>query len=162
MAVDMFLKLDGIDGESTDTKHKNEIEVLSYSWGVTQTGTGGAGGGGGAGKASFDELRFVARTQKSSPKLFVACASGKHVKSGVLTVRKAGAKKFEFLTLKLTDLLVSSFEEVSPGDEGGGAPLEEIGLRFAKIRFEYTSQTATGAAGTVTAGEWDLKTNKGG
>ncbi len=161
MAIDIFLKLDGIEGESVDKQHAKEIEVLSYNWGVAQSGSTGAGGGGGAGKAVFDELRFVARLQKSSPKLFLACASGKHVKSGVLTVRKAGGKPFEFLKLTLTDLLVSSYEHLAPGEESGEA-LEEVGLRFAKIKMEYTEQSKTGAAGTVTSAEWDLKTGKGG
>jgi type VI secretion system secreted protein Hcp len=157
----MFLKLDGIDGESTDSKHKDEIEILGYGWGVAQQGTSGSGGGGGAGKATFEDLHVLARLQKSSPKLFVACASGKHVKQGVLTVRKAGAKKFEFLKITISDVLVSSFEQVAPDDEADGAPLEEVGLSFAKIRVDYTQQSATGAAGAVTSAEWDLKTGKG-
>ncbi len=161
MAIDIFLKLDGIEGESVDKQHPKEIEVLSYNWAVTQSGSIGAGGGGGAGKAVFDELRFVARLQKSSPKLFIACASGKHVKTGVLTVRKPGAKPFEFLKLTLTDVLVSSYEHLAPAEDSGGA-LEEVGLRFAKIKMEYTEQSKTGAAGGVTTAEWDLKTNKGG
>jgi type VI secretion system secreted protein Hcp len=162
MAVDMFLKLDGIDGESTDSKHKDEIEILAYGWGVAQQGTSGSGGGGGAGKAAFEDLHVLARLQKSSPKLFIACTTGKHVKQGVLTVRKAGSKKFEFLKITISDVLVSSFEQVAPDDEGGGTPLEEIGLSFAKIRVDYTQQSAKGAAGTVTSAEWDLKTGKGG
>ncbi len=161
MAIDIFLKLDGIDGESVDKAHKGEIEVLSYNWGLAQQGSTGAGGGGGAGKAVFDELRFVARLQKSSPKLFAACATGKHVKTGVLSVRKAGAKPVEFLKITLSDILVSSFEHLAPGEESGGA-LEEVGLRFAKIKIEYTEQSKTGAAGPVTSAEWDLKTGKGG
>lgn len=160
MAVDIFLKLDGIEGESADKKHKNEIDVLSYSWGLSQQGTSGAGGGGGAGKVSFHELQFVARTQKSSPKLFLTCASGKHVKTGVLTVRRAGAKQFEFLKLTLTDVLVRSFEQIAHADEADG-PLEEVGLSFAKFRIEYTQQSASGAAGGVTSAEWDLKAGKG-
>jgi type VI secretion system secreted protein Hcp len=162
MAAEMFLKIDGIDGESTDAKHKNEIEILSYGWGVAQQGASGSGGGGGAGKAAFEDLHVLARLQKSSPKLFVACASGKHVKQGVLTVRKGGAKKFEFLKITISDVLVSSFEQVGPDNEADGAPLEEIGLSFAKIRVDYTQQSATGAAGVVTSAEWDLKTGKGG
>ena len=106
MPVDMFLKLDGIDGESTDSKHKDEIEVLAYGWGVAQQGSAHAGGGGGAGKAAFEDLHILARLQKSSPKLVLACASGKHVKEGVLTVRKAGAKKSEFLKITISDVLV--------------------------------------------------------
>jgi len=85
MAVDYFLKLDGIPGESTDAKHKDEIDTLAFSWGVSQSGSSGPGGGGGAGKAVFEDLLVVARTSKASPKLLLACASGQHIKTAVLT-----------------------------------------------------------------------------
>ncbi len=161
MAIEMFLKLDGIDGESTDAKHKNEIEILSYHWGVSQQGSPtGAASSRAAGRAAFDELRLAAHMQKSSPKLFLACASGKQIKTGVLTVRKPGPKKFEFLKLSFEGLIVSSFEQGAHEDEVGGVPLEEIGLRFGKIRIDYTQHSATGAAGGVTEAEWDLKTGR--
>ncbi|MGH3042713.1 MAG: Hcp family type VI secretion system effector, partial [Gaiellaceae bacterium] len=81
MAVDYFLKVDGIPGESADSKHKGEIDVLAFSWGVSQSGSPVPGGGGGAGKADFEDLLVVARTSKASPLLWEACASGKHIKS---------------------------------------------------------------------------------
>ena len=90
MAFDCFLKLDGIEGESHDSKHKNEIDVQSWSWGQSQTGTHGSGGGGGAGKVSMQDFHFVMGVNKSSPKLMLACATGEHIKKAVLTCRKAG------------------------------------------------------------------------
>src|SRR5213593_2324488 len=83
-AVDYFLKLDGIEGESQDAKHKGEIDLESWSWGETQTGTMHAGGGGGAGKVQMQDFHFVMKVNKSSPKLMLACASGEHIKSATL------------------------------------------------------------------------------
>ena len=89
-AVDYFLKFDGIKGESTDSKHKDEIDVESWSWGETQTGTQGPGGGGGAGKVQMQDFHFVMQLNRSSPLLAKACATGQHIKSATLTTRKAG------------------------------------------------------------------------
>ena len=109
---DAFLKLDGIEGESTDAKHKNEIQVLSFGFGVTRSGgpgSGAGGAGGGAGKAQFHDFFFTANTQKSTPKLLLAAASGQHLKSAILSVRRAGGTKQEFLKWTLSDVLVSCF-----------------------------------------------------
>ena len=96
MAVDSFLKLDGIPGESADARHKGEIDVLAFSWGVSRAGSSGAGGGGGAGKAIFEDLLVVARTSKASPKLWQACATGQHLKGAVLACRKPGKNRSSF------------------------------------------------------------------
>src|SRR5215210_8773554 len=109
MAVDYFLKIDGVAGESKDSKHKDEIELEAFSWGASQA-TAPAGGGGAAGKVSMQDFHFVMRTNKASPKLFLACASGQHVKSAVLTARKAGKGQQEYLVYKFTDLLVWSYQ----------------------------------------------------
>src|SRR5918995_4005319 len=101
MAVDYFLKIDGIEGESADKAHAKEIELLSFSWGLSQAGAGAHGGGGGAGKAAFQDFVFVARVSKASPKLFLTCASGQHVKSVVLSCRRSGGAQLEFLKIKL-------------------------------------------------------------
>ena len=114
--ANLFLKLDTIAGESTDDKHKGEIEIESFSWGLTQTGSP-VGGGGGAGKAQFEDLTLVAPTSSASPKLFVAAAGGEHLKEANLTVRKAGEKPVEFYKIRLEDVLVSSFH--TAGAEGG-------------------------------------------
>ena len=91
MAVDYFLKIKGIEGESFDAKHKNEIDVLSWSWGETQSGSHAAGGGGGAGKVSMQDFSFVMKVNKASPKLLLACANGEHIPEATLVCRKAGS-----------------------------------------------------------------------
>jgi type VI secretion system secreted protein Hcp len=158
-AVDYFLKLDGIEGESHDSKHKNEIDVQSWSWGESQTGTHAGGGGGGAGKVSMQDFHFVMQNNKASPKLMLACASGEHIKKGVLTCRKAGKDQQEFLKVSMTDVLVSSFQTGGSGSSDI-VPTDQISLNFAKIEFEYKEQKADGTlGGAVTAG-WNLKENK--
>jgi type VI secretion system secreted protein Hcp len=157
MAVDYFLKLDGIPGESADAKHKDEIDVLAFSWGVSQSGSTRPGGGGGAsGKAVFEDLLVVARTSKASPKLWLACASGQHVKSAVLTCRKAGKAPLEFLKITLSEVTISSYE-IDGSDEE--LPLDQIALSFAKVETAYTPQDATGKAQPPVKAAWDLKKN---
>lgn len=157
--VDYFLKIDGIEGESTDHKHKAEIDVESWSWGETQTGTHATGGGGGAGKVSMQDFHFVMKYNKSSPKLMLACASGQHIPKAVLVCRKAGGEQEEYLKVSMSDLLVSSYQ--SGGSSGGDiVPTDQISLNFSKVEFEYKEQTAKGTlGGTVKAG-WDVKANK--
>jgi len=139
MAVDTFLKLDGITGESKDHKHKGEIEVLSFSWGVSNSATAcGAGGGGGAGKASFQDLSFVKRFDSASPQLMQHCATGKHIQEGTITVRKAGGDQQEFLKIRLEGILVSSSQAAGAG---GSEPMEQVSLNFTKIEV---TDTATG------------------
>jgi len=156
-AVDYFLKLDGIQGESSDAKHANQIELASFSWGAANSATvGRAGGGAGAGRATSKHLLFVQRTQKSSPALLKTLASGKHIPSGLLTARKSGKDQAEFLKIKLTDVLVTSFDLRADDD---ALPLEEVGLSFGKIEFTYTPQQATGSAGTPVTTSWDITKN---
>src|SRR5258708_8159410 len=109
MAVDYFLKLDGIEGESKDSKHQNEIEIGSFSFGATQSGSFSAMGGGGSGKVSMQDFHFTIPTQKASPKLLLNCATGNHIPKGILTCRKAGKEQQEFLKYTFSDLLLSSF-----------------------------------------------------
>ena len=157
-AADYFLKIDGIEGESQDSKHKGEIEIQSFSFGATQTGSFAAGGGGGAGKVSMQDFHFTVPHNKASPKLMLACASGQHIKKAVLTVRKAGKEQQEYLKYTFSDVLVSSFQ--SGGGGGNVMPVDQISLNFAKIEHEYKEQKADGTlAGSVKAG-WDLKQNK--
>lgn len=160
MAVaDYFLKVDGVEGESPDHKHKNEIQLESWSWGETQTGTHAFGSGGGAGKVSMQDFHFVMRVNKASPKLMLACATGQHVKEAVLTCRKAGKEQQEFLKVKFTDLLVSSYQTGGSAN-GDVIPLDQISLNFAKIEFEYKEQKADGTLGGAVKAGYDLKLNK--
>jgi type VI secretion system secreted protein Hcp len=138
MAFDAFLKIDGIDGESADKTHPNEIEILSYSWGVENTASAGSGGGGGTGKASFQDMSFTSSLSKAGPALMVACAGGRHLPSALLTLRKAGDKGLEFLKIKLSDCLVSSYQEGGSARDGD-LPTDEFSLAFQKIDVMYTS-----------------------
>ena len=108
-AVDYFLKFDGIKGESTDAKHKDEIDIKSWSWGETQAGQGAA-----AGKVAMQDFHFVMRVNTATPALMKACATGDHIKTATLTGRKAGKEQQEYLTVKLTDVLVTSYHTAEP------------------------------------------------
>jgi type VI secretion system secreted protein Hcp len=157
MASDIFAKIGDIKGETTDKEHKDEIDVMSYSWGVSQTGTMAFGGGAGAGKAQFNDFNFQTNVSKASPALFLACASGTHIKEATITVRKAGNdSKQDYLILKLTDVLVSSYNAQSGGDR----PTESISMAYAKIEFTYKPQNADGSLGAPVTAGWDLKANK--
>jgi len=156
MASDYFLKIEGIDGESTDDKHKNEIEVLSYSWSESQAGTHGAGGGGGSGKVSMADFSFMMMANKASPKLMLACATGDHIPSAKLTLRKAGGEQQEYMAITFSDVLVSGY---STGG-GGEIPSENITLNFAKVEFEYKPQKPDGTLDSPIKTGYDLKLNK--
>ena len=154
--VDYFLKLDGIDGESQDAKHKGEIDVLGYSFGATNSGSGSFAGGSGAGKVQMQDFSFTMKTNKASPKLFLACSSGEHIKSAILTVRKAGKDQQEFLKITMSEVLVSSFQHQG----GDPMPNDQITLNFAKIEKEYKEQKPDGTLGGSVKTGWDLKQNK--
>ena len=147
-AVDMFLKIDGIDGESTDEAHEGEIEILSFSWGETNEGKAHAGGGGGGpGKVSLQDFNFAMIFEKSSPKLMQACAEGKHIPKAILTVRKAGfaagSEPDPYLTITLTEILISSYQTGGSADDDA-VPVDSVSLNFAKIDFEYQQQNDRG------------------
>src|SRR5262245_61264079 len=124
-AVDYFLKIESIDGESQDAKHKGALQIETYSFGASQAGAHAAGGGGGAGKAQLQDFNFVMLANKASPKLFLACCNGEHIKKAVLTCRKAGKEQQEYLKVTLTDLLVSSFQSGGP-HKGDLQPFDSI------------------------------------
>src|SRR5262245_52550143 len=130
--VDYFLKVDGIPGESGDSKHKDEIQVLSFSFGESQAGTMAFGSGGGAGKVQMQDFHFMMNVNKASPKLFLACANGEHIGNAVLTARKAGKVQEDYVKVTFTDVLVSNFQ--TNGDSHGNSlPVDSISLNFAKI-----------------------------
>jgi type VI secretion system secreted protein Hcp len=157
--VDYFLKIDGIDGESTDSKHKGEIELESWSWGATNAGTHMSGGGGGAGKVAMQDFHFVMKHNKASPKLMLACATGEHLKKAVLVCRKAGKDQQEFLKVTLTDCLVSSYQ-TGGSSHSDVIPTDQISMNFAKIEKEYKEQKADGSLGGAVKAGYDVKANK--
>lgn len=158
MPTDFLLEIDGIKGESSDSKLKETIEIESFSWGATNTGSHASGGGGGAGKVSFQDLHFTTHVNKASPLLMLACASGQHIKKAVLHVRKQGGEQQEYYTLTMDDLLVSSYQ--SGGSSGSGVPTDQFSLNFTKIKFEYKPQKPDGTLDSAQTAGWDVKTNK--
>jgi type VI secretion system secreted protein Hcp len=154
--VDYFLKIDTIPGESGDAKHKDEIQVLSFSFGESQSGTMAFGGGGGAGKVQMQDFHFMMNTNKASPKLFLACATGQHLKNAVLTARKAGKVQEDYLKVTLNDLLISSFQTNGDGN-ANSLPVDSISLNFAEIEIEYKVQNVDGTLGASTKVKYNLK-----
>jgi len=157
MAVDMFIKIGTLKGESKDKTHKDEIDVLAWSWGMSNSGSAHAGGGAGAGKVNVQDLSFTKYIDNSSPDLMLACCNGKHFDSALLIVRKAGEKPLEYLKISLTEVLVTS---VSTGGSGGEDRLtENVTLNFAKVKVDYTEQTPTGGEGNKPKMGWDIAAN---
>jgi len=156
-AVDYFLKLDGISGESKDSKHKGEIEVLSFTFGETQNVSSGSGGGRGAGKVQMSDFTFTARTTKASPQLFLSCAQGKHLKQAILTVRKAGGSQQEYLIIKMNDVLVSAYSLGS--GEGESEPQDAFSLNFVKLSYDYKPQKPDGSLDAPLHVGWDQSKN---
>jgi type VI secretion system secreted protein Hcp len=156
MAVDFFLKLDGIDGESTDSHHKDEITVLSFSWGGSQVTAVAGTGGSGAGKVNLSELSIMKIFDKASPKLFKALCGGTHIKTGTLTASKAGGDGKPFIKIDLEELFVTSLQASGSSE----VPTESVSFSYNKIKMEYSKQNEQGVltvAGSVT---YDLKQNK--
>lgn len=157
-AVDYFLKIDGIEGESQDKTHKNEVECLSWSWGESNLGSMGVGSGGGSGKVQVQDVHFSFHVCAASPKLAEHCATGKHISKAVLICRKAGGESpLEYLKVTLSDIFISSYQ--TGGSQGDILPVDQISINFTKIEGEYKAQTSTGTgSGTVKFG-WDVKQN---
>lgn len=159
MASDIFAKIGDIKGESTDAKHKDEIEVHSFSWGVANTAGIAVGGGAGAGKATFQDLTFVHNIDKATPALLRACATGKHLKDATITHRKAGKDQQEYLIVKMSDVIITG---VSHGGSSGQPYFENVSLAFAKVNLEYKPQKADGSLDAGVHFKYDIKANKEG
>ena len=158
MAVDFFMKLDKIPGESADHKHGGEIDVLAWSWGLSNSGSGHVGGGSGSGKASFQDLSFTKYIDKATTELMIAAAGGKHIPTALLTLRKAGEHPLEYLKVTMEDCLITS---ISTGGSGGEDRLtENVTLNFAKVKVEYCEQKKDGTGAAAQTFGWDIKANK--
>ena len=158
--ADIFAKIGDIKGESFDDKHKDEVEVLSWSWGISQGAAASPGGGGGAGKASFNDFTFTHRIDKASPNLMKACATGSHIKDATITVRNAGKGQQEYLVIKMEDVVIT---EVMPSVSADGpVTAEHVGLQFAKVQVEYKPQKADGSLDGAVVFKYDIKANKEG
>lgn len=159
MAVDMFIKIGDIKGESTDKKHEKAIDVLSWSWGISNTGTTHQGSGGGSGKASVQDLTFTKYSDAASHALLLSASNGTHHKKANLVVRKAGGKgaPIEYIKIEMTEVLITS---VSCGGSGGEDRLtENVTLNFAKVKYEYTPQKPDGTPDTTKEMIYDIAAN---
>lgn len=154
MAADYLLEVDGIKGESQDKKHKDTIELESWSWGVSQSGSMAHGGGGGVGKSTAHDINFVSRVNKASSPLAKACFNGDHIKKATLYVRKAGKEAQEYLVIKLTDVLVSSYQISGAGTQ---LPMESYAFNFAKVEQSYKPQNPDGTLGAAIEFSYDVK-----
>jgi type VI secretion system secreted protein Hcp len=157
MAADYFLQITGIPGESTDAKHKGWIDVESWSWGETNTPPATGGGGGGAGRVQIQDLQFVTRVSKASPPLFLACATGQHMKEARLVAVRTGATQQEFLTWTFSNVLVSGYQT---GGAAGDLVMDQVSLNFSKLKVEYKAQKADGSLDAAITAGFDAKTNK--
>jgi type VI secretion system secreted protein Hcp len=158
MAVDYFLNLNGIKGEAQDSVYKGWIDIFSWSFGATQSGSGGhVGAGSGAGKVNMHDITVTKRTDTSSADLFLKCANGKHYSDGTIVCRKAGEKPLEFLKIKLTQVLVTSYQ--LGGSHGDDTPTESITLNFTKINMDYQVQAADGTGTPAGQMGWDVAQN---
>jgi type VI secretion system secreted protein Hcp len=154
MPFDYFLRIDGIAGESTDAAHAGEISVQTFMWGETRSDSPLSGGR--IGKVTAGPLIVTARASKASPPLLLACATAKRFDQAVLTARRAGGGKgqLEFLTITLTDVVITSYEVNANAD---GGPVDEVSLAFAAISVDYREPNPDGSPGEVTHAEWDFK-----
>ena len=157
MAMDMFIKIDSLAGESKDSTHKGEIDVLAWSWGASNSGSAHVGGGAGAGKVNVQDLSFTKYLDKSTPDLLLSTCNGKHWDQAVLVVRKAGETPLEYLKITMSEVLVTS---ISQGGSGGEDRLtENVTLNFAKVKVDYVEQSAKGAKGATPSMGWDISQN---
>jgi len=157
-AADNFLKIDGIDGESQDDKHKNEIEILSHGFKISNKPSVESGGGGGTGVSVHGDYSFTKHMDKSSPKLVEACATGEHIKKAVLTLRKAGKDQQEYGKITFSDVIISHYYNSNDGSHR--LPEDWFSFNYGKIEFEYKEQKPDGTLGGATKGGWDVKARK--
>ncbi|HOM28861.1 MAG TPA: type VI secretion system tube protein Hcp [Deltaproteobacteria bacterium] len=164
MAFDAFLKIDGIPGESTDDKHKDWIEILSYRHGISQPATASASSGGArsAERCNHSDFVVVKALDKASPKLALYCCNGTHIKEVKLELCRAAGDKQKYMEYKLTDVIVSSVVPTGTSKGGETLPLEEVSFNYGKIEWIYTeTDHATGKPKGDVKAQWDLIANKG-
>ena len=157
MSSKIFLKVGNIKGESTDEKHKEQIEVFNWAWGVTNAATVSPGSGSAAGRPTFNDLNFTHRYDKAAPLLWRACAVGEHFTEATLVGTKQGKGPQDYLLVKMNDVVVTS---ASASDSSGGDAMEAVGVKFAKVDVEYKPQKADGSFDASVRFKYDIKANK--
>ena|SRR6187549_1718989 len=158
MAADFLLEIDGVKGESIDSKHPGCMEISSFSWGETNTGSFSMGTGGGGGKVSMQDFHFTTQLSSASPLLMEACTTGKHIAKATLFVRKQGGEQLEYYIWKFDDLIISSFQ--TGGSEGSPLPQEQVSFNFAKIEIAYKPQDDKGKLTSPTIFKYDQRAKK--
>jgi type VI secretion system secreted protein Hcp len=162
MPFDAFLKIDGIPGESTDDKHKDWIQILSFSMGITHPGTLGQSGAVAAARADFHDFSIVKLNDKCSPKLSMACAKGERIKEIKLDLCHAGGDKFKFMEYKMNDCAITSWKPGGTPYAANPLPVEEVTFNYHKIEWTYSQmKRPDGSGGGNVASNWDLMANKG-
>jgi len=156
MAVDYFLKLDGIQGESQDEKHKNEIQLLSFSWGASNTSSVAGTGGSGAGKVDLSDFSAMLFFDKSTPKFFKSICAGTHIPTGTLSAIKAGADGKPYLKIDFKEMFVTGLQ-VSASSE---IPSVSLSFSYNEIKIDYSVQDEKGNLASIGPVSWNTKTNK--
>ncbi len=157
MAFDMFLKLEGIEGESADKTHGKEIDILAWSWGLSQSGSFHVGGGGGAGKANFQDISLTKWVDRATPTLMNKIATGTHIPKAKLVVRKAGKDPLEYYIVEMEQVMITS---LSTGGSGGDDRLtENVTLNFAKVKVSYVPQKKDGSGDPKIEFGFDISQN---
>ncbi|KTT24989.1 type VI secretion system tube protein Hcp [Pseudacidovorax intermedius] len=157
MSCDFHIKLDGVKGEATHKDHKDEIEILSWSWGVSNAALSTSGGGSGKGKANPGDFHFTHLYDKASPVLAKNCASGKHFKDLVLTCRKSGEGQQDFLKVTMKEVFING---VQPGGSQGGDLVESVTCSYKDIEFAYKGQDDKGGLGGEVKFGWNIATTE--
>lgn len=157
MAVDMFLEIKGVSGESKDKTHKGKIDILAFSIGVSQSASFHMGGGGGGGKCNVQDMSVTKPVDKSSPELFLRCCTGKHFEEATLIIRKAGDTPLEYEIYKMTKVIIASVSKGASAQSDGLT--EQVSLNFAKLYYKYTEQSATGGVESEPEITFDIAEN---
>jgi type VI secretion system secreted protein Hcp len=156
MAVDMFLEIPEVKGESQKKDHEDQIDILSFSDGVVQqTSFGMLGKGGGSGRAEFQDIHLVKYVDKASALLWKACANHQHFPKATIHFIKHGEKPMEYFKVELEDVAISSLQ--TTGSSSGDMPMESVTLGCAKVTKTYTEQKADGGPGASIDAQYSIR-----
>jgi type VI secretion system secreted protein Hcp len=158
MASEFFAKIGDIQGESQDDKHRGEIQLIAWSWGVVQSGPIASGGGGASGKPNFSDLNITHAIDKASPNLLKACATGQHINEATITMRKAGTGRQEFLVIRMNDVIITGVHQTGAGNDGG--LVENVSIQCGKVSFAYSPQRPDGSLDTAVTFNYDIRANR--
>jgi type VI secretion system secreted protein Hcp len=161
MAIDVYLYIDGIKGESGDDRHKDWIECKSVSWGVEQprSATASTGGGHTAERCEHRDIVISKLADLASPILLQTCAAGRTIPKAKFEFMRADAQgeRVKYFEIEIDNVLIGA---VSPAVDEGDILTEQVGFKFSRVRWKYTQQKISGGAGGNTSGGWDLSANR--